>query len=341
MTGDDGIAGLFLDLEDVNLDDYGVIRHELKGPSSYTTELMNWFESDPLEKGMYFPWKSSHPLRFRPGELSVIAGPSFSGKSALITSAMVNWLRDKKFSDKKEKFLLISPEFSPRMNLARIIQQITARMPGDISGANVIAACTWLEGKLLIYDTVGQQQIDDIVNLIHYASQEHGITGIILDNLTVLQLPEGHDKNSAQSTLITKLVEACRTTNCHLFVVAHTRKPAKGEKLDQHSVRGAGEIVDLCDNLCLVERNREKEEKLANDFMDEEKRLEWLCKADTKLHTVKQRHGTAWTGTSKLFFDPFSMRWAENPKAPFLPFEEVSDIENLLEERNSRGYQKF
>ena len=336
-----GEESLFLDVSDINLHEYRVVRHEVKGPAQYTSELMEWFESDPLAKGMYFPYNSMSALRFRPQELTLIAGPSFSGKSALLTSAMCYWMRDKKFSDKKEKFLLISPEFSPRMNLARIIQQICARMPGDISAANVIAACTWLEGRMLIYDSVGSQEIDDIVNLIHLGVQEHGVTAVILDNLTCLQLPSGPDRLSGETDLIVKLVESCRSSGVHLFVVAHTRKPQKGEKLDQHSVRGAGQLVDLCDSLVLVERNRGKEEALAGQWLEDDERQEWLSKPDTKLICAKQRHGTAWTGTAKLFFDPFSMRWSEQRDAAFLPFEEVSDMENLLEEKSSRGYQHW
>jgi len=332
---------LFLDLEGVDLEQYSVTRHELRSPSSFTSELMDYFESDPLEKGCFFPWPTSHKFRLRPGELTVLAAENFAGKSALATQSMLYWLRDTQYADKKQKWLLISPEFSPKMNLARLVQQICARMPNDISGANVIAAMTWLEGRMLILDVVGQMDIDDISNTINYAVTEHGITGVIIDNLTVLQIPGGFsDNNAATQHLVTKLVEVTRVAGCHTVLIAHHRKPAAGEKPSRYSIRGSSTISDLADNVIGISRNWEKERKLSNDFLDDEEREKALNECDTKLSVLKQRHGTAWVGDIRLFYDPYSMRWSEDRRAPFLPFEEIEDIENLLEEGNSRGYQK-
>jgi len=333
---------LILDLEGVNLDDYRYTRHELREPASYTSELMDWFEDNPLEKGCFFPWPSTHPLRMRRGEIAIVSGENFSGKSAIMSQAMLYWLRDTQFADKKQKWLLISPEFSPKQNLARLVQQICARLPNDISGANVVAAMTWLQGRMLIYDVVGQVEIDDVCAAIRYAVAEHGITGVIIDNLTVLQLPGGFtDTNLAQQELMVKLTETARTTDSCVICIAHNRKPAAGEKVSRYMVRGSSTLIDLADVCIIIERNWKKAEALANEFLEDEERQEWLRRADTKFHVLKQRHGTAWVGEAKLFYDPFSMRWSEQRDAAFLPFEEVQDIENLLESDNTRGYQNW
>lgn len=333
---------LIFDLEGVDLDEYRVTRHELREPASFTSELMDWFSSNPLEKGCFFPWPSTHALRMRRSEISVVSGENFSGKSAIMSQAMTYWLRDTQFSDEKQKWLLISPEFSPKQNLARIVQQITARMPNDIQDANVIAAMQWLQGRMLIYDVVGQVDIDDVCATINYAVAEHGITGVIIDNLTVLQLPGGFsDTNLAQQELMTKLTETARTSDVHVCLIAHNRKPSAGEKVSRYMVRGSSTLIDLCDVCVIIERNWKKAEALANEFLDNEERLEWLKRADSKFHVLKQRHGSAWVGEAKLFYDPFSMRWSEQRDAAFLPFEEVQDIENLLHRDNSRGYQNW
>jgi len=333
---------LILDLEGVDLEEYRVTRHELRSPSSFTSDLMSYFESDPLSKGCYFPFPSSQKFRLRPGELTVLAAENFAGKSALASQSMLYWLRDTQYADVKQKWLLISPEFSPKMNLARLVQQICARMPNDISGANVIAAMTWLEGRMLIYDVVGQVDIDDISNTINYAVTEHGITGVIIDNLTVLQIPGGFaDNNSATQHLVTKLVETTRVCGCHTVLIAHHRKPAPGEKPSRYSIRGSSTISDLADNVITMQRQWNKERKLADEFLEPSEREEVLKWADTQLSILKQRHGTAWTGDIRLYYDPFSMRWSEQQNAAFLPFEEIEDIENLLEERNGRGYQDW
>jgi len=331
---------LFLDLDQVDLDSYAEIRHELQTPANYTSKLMDFFESNPNEKGCFLPFPSSSGLRFRGGELSLWSGQNFHGKSALLTQAMLYFLRDG-YSDKKEKFLVISPEFDPMRNIARWVQQICAKLPGQIEGSDVISACTWLQGKVLIYDVVGSIQIDDICNLIRYAVAEHGITGVVLDNLTVLQLPFSNgDTNSAQAELMTRLVEVTRTTGVHLHAVCHTRKPAKGEPVSRYNIRGASQLIDLADNVLCVERSESKERILADPNSSDEDREMAAASCDTRLHCLKQRHGSAWIGVVKLWFDVFIMRWSENPKAPFLCFEEVEDLDNVLGSGNSRGYQK-
>lgn len=331
-------SGLILDLDGVNLEDYAQTKHELKSPAGYTTALMDHFESDPNEAGCYLSWPASHALKFRPGEITLWSGANFAGKSALLTNAMLYWLRG--YSDKKEKFLLISPEFSPVMNLARLVQQICAKLPGQITGPDVIAAMAWLEGKILIYDVVGSVEIDDICNLISFAKAEHQVTGVILDNMTVLQLPHGGDVNQAQGELMTRLVEITRTTGVHLHAVCHTRKPAAGEQVSRYSIRGSSILSDLADNILCVERNEDKERALGDDKLSDEKREIWSKSCDNLLHCLKQRHGSAWVGNVKLFFDVFSMRWGDSQRAHHLSFEEVEDLNNVLGEPNSRGYQR-
>lgn len=331
---------LFLDLDDVNLSDYAEVKHELKSPSQFATALMDHFSSDPNLQGCSLPWPSATPLKFRSGECSLWSGQNFHGKSALLTQAMLWWMREG-FSDKDEKFLVISPEFDPMRNIARWVQQIVAKLPGQIEDADVASAVAWLEGRVLIYDVVGGVQIDDICNLIRYAVAEHGITGVILDNLTVLQLPNSGDTNVAQAELMTRLVEVTRSTKVHLHAVCHTRKPAKGEQVSRYNIRGASQLIDLADNVLCVERNEHKEKSLANPDLSPEEREEIARRSDTKLHCLKQRHGSAWVGVVRLYFDVFSMRWSEQQNAAFLSFEEVEDLNTALDARNSRGYQSW
>jgi len=332
--------GLFLDLDNVNLSDYHEVRHEIKSPANFTTALMDHFEKDPNQHGCVLPWPSASNLRFRSGEVSLWSGQNGHGKSAMLSQAMLWFMRDG-WSDKKEKFLVISPEFDPMRNIARWVQQIVAKLPGQIEGSDVISACAWLEGKVLIYDVVGSVEIDDICNLIRYAVQEHGITSVILDNLTVLQLPRSNDTNVAQAELITRLVEVTRSTGCHLHAVCHTRKPAKGEPVSRYNIRGASQLVDLVDNVLCVSRNEDKEKKLASHDLDEDHRQEISGWSDSRLHVLKQRHGSAWLGTAGLYFDVYSMRWSEQQNAAFLSFEEVENLDQALDSPNKRGYQSW
>ena len=127
---------LFIDVPDAIPDPEGM--ELLKSPTDYTMELIDHFSSDPNSKGGWLPYQDSHEFRIRPGELTVIAGQNFAGKSAIMTQIMTNLIRpDNLFSDREEKYLLISPEFSPKINLARIVQQVVGNMPKEITAPEV------------------------------------------------------------------------------------------------------------------------------------------------------------------------------------------------------------
>ncbi len=332
---------LFLDLDGVNLSDYAVNKHEIKGAVSHTSALMDYFASDPNSKGCWLPFNSSGNLRFRRGECAIWAGPNFSGKSSLLTMSLLYWLRGEKFADTEQKFLLISPEMSPLQNLARCVQQCVAKLPGQVTDSDVAAACAFLGNRLLILDHVGQVDIDDMVNTIYCAQQEHGITGVVLDNLSVMRLPGGSfDSNYAQQDLLSQLIECSRSSQVAMHVVAHTRKPSAGEKMDRYSIKGSGAISDLADNVLLVERIFAKEKALQNINLDPEDREKWERTPDSRLIVAKQRHGTAWTGDIRLFYDPYSMRWSEQKNASFRAFEECEALSELGQ-GNSRGYQSW
>lgn len=333
---------LFLDVNDVDLNAYAVSKHQLRDTTSYTTELMDYFSSDPTQHGCFLPFGSTQQgLRFRLGELTLWAGQNFSGKSAILTSAILYWLRGTTHADKPQKFLLISPEMSPIQNLARVVQQSVAKLPGSITDADVGAVMAWLSQKLYILDHVGQVDVDDMVNTIHYAAQEYGVTGVVIDNMTVMRLPGGsRDSNFAQADMMSQLVEAARTANVALHVVAHTRKPAAGEQVDRYSIRGASQLSDLADTILYIERMFAKERALGDFNLSDDEREKWNMVCDTKFHCLKQRHGTAWTGMTKLHYDPHSMRWSEDRRAAFLAFDEVKTLAELGD-KNSRGYQTW
>jgi twinkle protein len=292
------------------------------------------FEGDPDNTGAWLPFGSSNGLRLRPQECSIWTGLNFSGKSSLLGQAAIHWMRGN--STINEKVLLISPEMSPQQSLARMVRQMTAKIPAQVTEADVSACLAWLEGKFWIYTAVGQVSVSDLNNVIRYTAAELGVTQVIVDNLSVLEL-EGQDTNRAQGDLMTKFVHTSRTSGCHISLVAHNRKPAQGEKPSRYQISGSGALSNLADNVISIVRNERKDEQLANITLSEEDRRELTAQADTRLIVQKQRHGTAYTGTSKLFFSPYSMRWSEDRNSADLAIPEIQELADLGEP-NSRGY---
>ena len=181
---------------------------------------------------------------------------------------------------------------------------------------------------MLIYDAVGQVDIDDLMAVQYFAKAELGVTMSIIDNMTVLRLPGG-DVNQAQGTLMTLLVQTARQTGLHIHVVCHTRKPSPGEQVSRYQIRGASQLSDLADNIFMVERNERKETLLASFDTTEEERVEIRRQSDTRLHLLKQRHGSSWIGVARLYFSPTSLRWYSDQKFIDRPFREVVPMAEL------------
>ena len=314
---------MYLDVDEETLSKYRGIphKHNVTNPLMYREELVEHFQGDPNRKGLAMPWEQMDGFRVRPGEVTVAAAANFAGKSSLMTQCATQWMRG------DTKILLISPEFSPATNLSRLVQQVCGKQPADITEADVTAVLFWLEGRMLVYDALGQIEVEDICAVSHYAAEELGVTMVILDNLTVLKLVG--ETNTAQGELMTDLIQTARSTGLHIFVVAHTRKPQAGEEFGRYSVRGSSMISDLADNVIMIERNERKEKLLGDINTTDEERQELRRQCCTKVKISKQRHGSAATPTAKLYFSPVSMRWYEGMKYTDRPFQEVEEMSSL------------
>ena len=97
-------------------------------------------------------------------------------------------------------------------------------------------------------------------------------------------------------------------------------------------------LSDLADNILMIERNESKERKLQDISLPDEDREEITAQADTRLHVLKQRHGSAWIGVVRLYFSPYSMRWSEKRTSADLAFAEIQELSELGA-TNTRGYQ--
>ena len=324
MTNGKDEDWMYLEIPDDSLDKYRDIVHKnnLMNPLHYREALVQHFAGDPNSKGLSMPWESMDGLKIREGEVSVWSGQNFHGKSAVLTQCLTHFMRS------GEKVLLCSPEFAPEISIARMIQQICGKAPKDINEIDVTAALAFMEGKFLIYDAIGQIDIDDLMAVMLFAKEEMGVTMFACDNFTVLRL-KGGDTNTAQSELMTAFVQGARSTGIHVMVVVHTRKPSQGEQVSRYNIRGASQISDLADVVLCVERNESKERKLADLYLDDEERNEIRKQSDTKLHCLKNRHGSAWVGVAKLWFSPTSMRWYNSSRFTDRPFNEIVEMSSL------------
>jgi twinkle protein len=120
------------------------------------------------------------------------------------------------------------------------------------------------------------------------------------------------------SSFVDALSTIARDTGLHIHLVVHARK-GENERAapDKYSIKGAGEIADMPDNLLIVWRNLQKAADIAKaeQERDEAARAASLKKLheqpDTFLRVAGQRHHS-WEGTFGFWFNAPSQQFLES-----------------------------
>lgn len=252
--------------------------------------------------GDQLPWSKTHTIiGLRPGEVSIWAGINGHGKSMLLGQVFA-WIA------KDKKVLIASMEMEPENTGARMIKQIGGlSTPSD---GYVDKVLSFLHDKVIIYDHVDSVSYDKIYRLIKYSAERLGIKHIMIDSLAMCGIAT--DDSNAQKQFVLELGNIAQNYQIHISLVHHMRKKESETTVpDKFDVKGAGELVDLIDNLFIVFRNKKKEMA-----MEQGKELpdgkEWSDVPDGYLICAKQRHFT-WEGRVNLWFDPHSLQYRGNP----------------------------
>ena len=250
--------------------------------------------------GDCLPWAKTHPLfRMRPGELTLWGGMNGHRKSMLIGQVMLNLLEDRRVA-------IASLEMKPAETLWRMCLQ--AAGTGNPSREFVERFSDYTNSNLLIYDQLDTVHSDKILGFVHYCASEMQCQHIVIDSLTKCGL--GTADRDKEADFIDRLQWAAKSLNCHIHLVCHVRKPDnRGEdyRPNKFDVRGAGQLVDLCDNLIIVWKDKKRESMKGADL--DIKNKEYFDKhTDQVLLIEKQRHGS-WEGNVNLFFHAASLQF--------------------------------
>jgi hypothetical protein len=132
-----------------------------------------------------------------------------------------------------------------------------------------------------------------------------------MDHLVVDSLMKcgiGVDDLTGQKDFVDALSTIARDTGLHIHLVCHMRK-GENEKTppDKFSVKGAGEIADMPDNIVIVWKNLRKPEQKPNEPASDE--------PDSYVRIAGQRHHP-WEGSFAFWFHKDSQQFLEPRCAP-------------------------
>ena len=115
------------------------------------------------------------------------------------------------------------------------------------------------KGQVYNYDD-GEEILttaSEILNQMEYAYKRYGVTHFTLDNLMCISCvsDDEDEKYESQYKFTLALKRFTRKYGTTVFLVAHAKKPAPGQKVvDMYSVSGASEIINLADRGFSVSR---------------------------------------------------------------------------------------
>lgn len=270
-------------------------------PSSEFTDDACLIADDLLSgDSLSFLGEKSESIEFRKGELTVVAGASGHGKSALMGQIALD------LASQGRKVCILSLEMPPARTLYRMgRQQEGLAVCGRIPQYRETAADTLedflkqIAPYIFLLDRVGSATPKQVFGAMVQAVTKFGCEHIIIDNLMRVCPEYGDKANEAQKDFIQNLIALAKRFDVHVWLVHHVRKgQSETDEINKYSIRGAAAITDNADNVILLCRNLAKEKKLESEYRRDVDESE----GDSVLIVDKQRNGD-WQGRIQLWFD--------------------------------------
>lgn len=272
---------------------------KVKAASTFEEDLLAEFvESRRESEPEMFSTKLRGLLRFRAGEVTAWAGYNGHRKSMFVGQTALD------LCVQRQRVLIMSMEMSPARTLARMARQAAA--VAKPSSPFLSAFSTWTDARLWIFDHKGRIIPDQCIAVCRYFGQELKGQHVVIDSMMMVCASEEHLDEQKQFT--TDVVRVAQETGLHIHLVAHCRKPQRGEDEppSKYDLRGSAAISDQCPNVVTVWANKAKKAKLESNPND----IEAQQQPDALVTVEKQRNGE-WEGRVKLWFDSNSFRFCD------------------------------
>lgn len=229
------------------------------------------------------PFLFSAPWSIRPKELTIWTGFNFHGKSQLLNLTVV-YLRSV-----NQTTCVASFEVEPPVTLDIMTCQSLAQQNASV--AEYEQAFRWLTDGMMIVNRVGVIPWRELLEIMRYAALRYRVKQFVIDSM--LRCGIGQEDFQSQKDLVDALTLFALEHECHVHLVAHSKKPQNSDESrppGKYDIKGSGDISDLAHNVVCVHRNLEKQEK-KEKMKGNPLSMEDVMTPDGHFHIYKQRRG--------------------------------------------------
>lgn len=284
--------------------------------SDWLDEITENYINPPVNDNAKMPWtKTQDDFNFRLGEVTLYAGGNGGGKSLITGQIALHLIKQKR------KCVIASFEMKPTSTIHRMLRQFAGEFIDDpltndrekyIKG--LTQRFNQFAGEhLYIYDQQGSTTPNQTIAMARYCAVELGIEHIFIDSL--MKVCNAEDNFNEQKYFVDELTALARDHNVHIHLIHHIRKLQSEEvQPGKYDIKGTGAITDQVDNVFLMWRNKQKENRKRNG----EKYEEDL--PDAYLMCEKQRNGEA-QEMYGLYYHQSSQQFIETWGGPTMDFD--------------------
>ncbi len=226
---------------------------------------------------------------FRRGEVTIWTGQSHAGKSTFLNFLALFAINS------KLKVFIASMEIRAETTLRKLMVPLIGETP---SAREIENFTKTLGEQIILADVVGYIGQVQLLEMLMFAFQRHGISHAVIDSLMRIQGLE--EDWVAQGEFLNKLQHFAKTTGVHVHLVAHQRKTAPDAKVGKNDIKGSSLLTNNADNIAMILRNGAKEKLRISGKLSATQEAEMH---DAEVVVEKQRE-TGWLWSYFLKFSP-------------------------------------
>lgn len=211
-------------------------------------------------RGLALPWWARTTLYLgglRENEITLLCAPTGAGKTQLLANISVQLLAQG------------IPHFAAPVEtgdvdfLARVASVLTRQdlntgdpvAPAIVQGIGKALSDERTLEHLFISTYDNRVEIQEMVNLLKYLSQEYGIRVALLDNLNFfLKVVSSNQEKAEMDSAIHEFVMLVKRLPIHVILIVHPRKTDGGRVESEFDIKGSATAVQEAANVCLFNR---------------------------------------------------------------------------------------